>query len=169
MEDIRDELFSRLEQVFDELSMEHKRIDAGDDPEIGGMLMVLVPVPDTDGQYVIMEIALAKLCEGMNFLQLYSTVTMECDQDQEMLLQVLNRINFYCPAGSFGIFSEKGQIYHKSTLIFDDETDAERMADDALLAFHAILIVLDVRAPVLEKLALGLIDLETATRQGLLD
>ena len=167
MDDIRNQLFARLGESFGELGIEYKTVDGAGEPQIGDGLMAMVPVTGTDGQIALMEIAFAKFGEGMNFLQLYSTVVMECNQSLDVLLQAVNEVNFYCPIGSFGVFREQGQMYHKHCIILDDGADAESIADDTLTAFHAVLLILAYRAPLLSKLALGEIDLETAAQQGL--
>jgi len=162
MDAIRDGLFSRLEQIFAELKLEFKKEEHEDAPQIGRSLVVLVPIPETDGQHALMEITFAQLGEQINFLQIYSTLAMQCSQSKDALLQAINDVNFYCPVGYFGIFDEQGHLYHKYTLVFDDEEDdEEKMADDALVAFHAIMMLFEHQAPVLEKLAFGMIDPET--------
>ncbi|MDR0491304.1 MAG: YbjN domain-containing protein [Oscillospiraceae bacterium] len=164
MTTIRDSLFSRLEQIFGELKFEYNIEEHGNDPHIGSSLRVLAPIPDSDGQLALIEIIFTELGERMNYLQFYSTIAMKCNQSKDTLLQAINEVNFYCPVGYFGIFSEQGHLYHKYTLVFDDEEDdAEKMAGDALVAFHAIMMLFELRAPVLLKLALGVIDLESAT------
>jgi len=167
MDSVRDEVFARLENDFTAFGLEFSIIGAGDPAQGGGILTALVPVAGTDGQQALMEIAIAELGEAMNFLQIYSTVVMECSQDMDTLLLAINDVNFYCPVGSFGMFREKGQLYHKYCMPFDDEEEAEAVADGALLAFHAILLVFALRAPALASLALGEVDFEGAARQGL--
>ena len=151
---IREELFVRFEQIFGQLNTECWKVNNDDAPEIGSSLVVSIPVPGMDGRQFIMEIALAELGERMNFLQFYTTIVMELNQITDEHLQVINEINFCSPVGFFGIFSEKRQLYHKSTLVFDDEAGIESMASDALLTFHAILMILELHAPMLEKLAM---------------
>ena len=162
-----EQLFAMLEEAFGELGIEHKMIDGVEAPQIGNTLLAFLPVADEADQRVLLEIALAELGEGMLFLQFYSTVVFECVQSPDVLLEAINTVNFYCPVGSFGIFSEQGNMYHKYCLLIDTEDSVESIFENALMAFHAIHSILSLRAPLLAKLALGDIDVETAEQQGL--
>ena len=162
-----EQLFAKLEETFGELGLERNPVDGAGGLQIGHTLKVLVPIAGTAGQMALMEIILAELGESMCFLQLYSTLVMECAQNIDVLLLAINDLNFICPIGTFGVYRQRGQLYHKYCLPIDDEADSESVLEDVLLAYHAISMVLSRWAPILSNLALGHIDLETATQQGL--
>ena len=169
MDNLWEQLFARLQDAFGELGVEHKMIGGIEAPQIGDTLLAFLPVADEEDQRVLMEIALAELGEGMLFLQFYSTVALECTQSPAVLLEAINTVNFYCPVGSFGIFSEQGNLYHKYCLLIDTEDNVQSVFENAVMGFHAIHSILSPRAPLLARLALGDIDIETAKQQGLFE
>ena len=74
--------------------------------------------------------------------------------NQQRLPEALNQINLFCPLGHFGLYQEKGQLYHKYTLFLEEGAPAEALASQAFSLLEWIQRLLDQHYAVLAPLAL---------------
>lgn len=149
------ELFSALEKRVQTIGMETRRVPGAGGVQVGDTLRFLVPVTD-DGDPVLMELMAATLTEDADMLQFFTTVLTDLEEDGfQRVRQSLEAWNHACPVGSYGVYAEERQLYHKYGALFFGEQDVEKMADQALDVLTLLYEVLSSHYPEAAGRALG--------------
>lgn len=119
------EIMTDLKARLQELGLEVSEASA-EEQEKGVLLRTLLPLPES-GEQVLTEFVLIWLEGGSMILQIYTTILLDLPEKvYEVLGQWMLDLNFFCPFGSFGIFTEEGHFYHKYNLITDIEKFGEK-------------------------------------------
>ena len=115
-------------------------------PQIGDTLRVLVPITD-EGEAVLLELMVAAIDEETDLLQFYTTMVMELAADRGQLARTLMQWNFLCPLGSFGVFEEGNQLYHKYGILLTGEEELDRLAEHVIEILSVLYEVLEQKFP----------------------
>lgn len=149
------ELFSALEERVQTIGMETQRVPGAGGIQVGDTLRFLVPVTD-DGDPVLMELMAATLTEDADLLQFFTTMLTDLEEEEfQRVRQSLEEWNHACPVGSYGVFVEERQLYHKYGVLFFGERDVEKMADHVLDVLTLLYEVLSSHYPEAAGRALG--------------
>ena len=135
-----------LARQIAELNMETNVAPGSGEPQIGDTLRTLLPV--NGGSDVVMtEILVSEFNEDSNCLVLYTTMIMEIGPGYEALKEMLLDWNLTCPLGSFGIFRQGRQFYHKYLFPFPKNLPAKKLADRAMYLLELLYDVISERFP----------------------
>lgn len=154
---LQEELFHVLEERVREIKMETNRVPGGGSIQVGDTLRLLVPIND-EGDPVLMELMVVKLAEDADMLQFFTTMLTDLDEKQYgRVHQALEEWNIGCPVGSFGVYLEQRQLYHKyGALYFEEqEQDVQKMADYAIDILITLYETLSAHYPRVVRCALG--------------
>jgi len=163
----RKQMFQLLESYLKELGIESKYVSGAGAPQLGDTLLTMVPVMGAGDLSALMEIALVDMGDNLYYLQFYSTLIMDCADAQDEFYKCLNDMNFFTPVGSFGIFRQQRQLFHKYSIIVGDGETAENVAERALTALHAVTKVHAWRMPLISGIYTGELNYETVAAKGL--
>lgn len=140
------ELFQILEQKLNGMGMQTAAAAGAGAPQIGDTLRVLVPITD-EGEAVLLELMVAAIDEETDLLQFYTTMVMELAADRGQLARTLMQWNFLCPLGSFGVFEEGNQLYHKYGILLTGEEELDRLAEHVIEILSVLYEVLEQKFP----------------------
>ena len=140
------QFFQILEQKLNGMGMQTAAAAGAGAPQIGDTLRVLVPITD-EGEAVLLELMAAAIDEETDLLQFYTTMVMELAADRGQLARTLMQWNFLCPLGSFGVFEEGNQLYHKYGILLTGEEELERLAEHVIQILSVLYEVLEQKFP----------------------
>lgn len=127
-----------LEKKLGEMEIDTTYVDGSDAPQVGDTLRILLPVTEVP-HAAITEVMVTDIGEGIDLLMIYSTIVVELDGSKAgELPQKLLDWNMLCPLGSYGIYEEENQLYHKYTIPFDAEMAPEDLADLTMMLLGLI-------------------------------
>lgn len=124
-------LFDLFTTVFIQLDMDNARSKGNGFPQIGDTLQVRVPIGDGDDMITI-DLMLVSLNDKLDILQFYTVIVPEIGEGYDDLVQALPEMNFYCPAGSFGIYQEGRQFYHRYGLFMPANMEPQEAARETM-------------------------------------
>lgn len=133
------EYITQLSAHFEESGLESKIIDGVGGWQFGDTLMSLVPVTDT-GENVLLQVAMARYSDDLFFINIYSTIVTETKNDTPELREMLNAFSAVCPVGAFGVIGK--EVYHKYTLLFEDEDEVDFLVFETVRALSAISFII---------------------------
>ena len=135
----QNELWKCLKSRLQELGLSVSEEQMGEEGRVS-VLRIVLPLP-TIGENVLTELIQNRLLEKGALLQIYTTMLLDIPSVCNVSLgQYLIEENFLCPLGSFGLFTEAGQLYHKYNLLLEDESeDTARRITEELLAILALI------------------------------
>ena len=136
------QFFQILEQKLNGMGMQTAAAAGAGAPQIGDTLRVLVPITD-EGEAVLLELMAAAIDEETDLLQFYTTMVMELAADRGQLARTLMQWNFLCPLGSFGVFEEGNQLYHKYGILLTGEEELDRLAEHVIQILSVLYEVLE--------------------------
>ena len=140
------QFFQILEQKLNGMGMQTAAAAGAGAPQIGDTLRVLVPITD-EGEAVLLELMVAAIDEETDLLQFYTTMVMELAADRGQLARTLMQWNFLCPLGSFGVFEEGNQLYHKYGILLTGEEELDRLAEHVIEILSVLYEVLEQKIP----------------------
>ena len=140
------QFFQILEQKLNGMGMQTGAAAGAGAPQIGDTLRVLVPITD-EGEAVLLELMAAAIDEETDLLQFYTTMVMELAADRGQLARTLMQWNFLCPLGSFGVFEEGNQLYHKYGILLTGEEELDRLAEHVIEILSVLYEVLEQKFP----------------------
>ena len=140
------ELFQILEQKLNGMGMQTAAAAGAGAPQVGDTMRVLVPITD-EGDAVLLELMVAAIDEETDLLQFYTTMVMELAADRGQLARTLMQWNFLCPLGSFGVFEEGNQLYHKYGILLTGEEELDRLAEHVIEILSVLYEVLEQKFP----------------------
>ena len=140
------QFFQILEQKLNGMGMQTAAAAGAGAPQIGDTLRVLVPITD-EGEAVLQELMAAAIDEETDLLQFYTTMVMELAADRGQLARTLMQWNFLCPLGSFGVFEEGNQLYHKYGILLTGEEELDRLAGHVVQILSVLYEVLEQKFP----------------------
>ena len=140
------ELFQILEQKLNGMGMQTAAAAGAGAPQVGDTMRVLVPITD-EGEAVLLELMAAAIDEETDLLQFYTTMVMELAADRGQLARTLMQWNFLCPLGSFGVFEEGNQLYHKYGILLTGEEELDRLAEHVIQILSVLYEVLEQKFP----------------------
>ncbi len=140
------QFFQILEQKLNGMGMQTAAAAGAGAPQIGDTLRVLVPITD-EGEAVLLELMAAAIDEETDLLQFYTTMVMELAADRGQLARTLMQWNFLCPLGSFGVFEEGNQLYHKYGILLTGEEELDRLAEHVIEILSVLYEVLEQKFP----------------------
>ncbi len=140
------QFFQILEQKLNGMGMQTAAAAGAGAPQIGDTLRVLVPITD-EGEAVLLELMVAAIDEETDLLQFYTTMVMELAADRGQLARTLMQWNFLCPLGSFGVFEEGNQLYHKYGILLTGEEELDRLAEHVIEILSVLYEVLEQKFP----------------------
>lgn len=140
------QFFQILEQKLNGMGMQTAAAAGAGAPQIGDTLRVLVPITD-EGEAVLLELMVAAIDEETDLLQFYTTMVMELAADRGRLARTLMQWNFLCPLGSFGVFEEGNQLYHKYGILLTGEEELDRLAEHVIEILSVLYEVLEQKFP----------------------
>ena len=140
------QFFQILEQKLNGMGMQTAAAAGAGAPQIGDTLRVLVPITD-EGEAVLLELMVAAIDEETDLLQFYTTMVMELAADRGQLARTLMQWNFLCPLGSFGVFEEGNQLYHKYGILLTGEEELDRLAEHVIQTLSVLYEVLEQKFP----------------------
>ena len=140
------QFFQILEQKLNGMGMQTAASAGAGAPQIGDTLRVLVPITD-EGEAVLLELIAVAIAEGTVLLQFYTTMVMELAADRGQLARTLMQWNFLCPLGSFGVFEEGNQLYHKYGILLTGEEELDRLAEHVIEILSVLYEVLEQKFP----------------------
>lgn len=123
--------FDRLEAELRNRGLEPVRVPGAGAPQVGETLRFLLPMSE-EGGAVMMEFLLLDIGEDEALLEFYTTMFTDVSDVIADLRVEIPAWNFLCPLGSFGIFEEGGQLYHKYGIPFPADTDEEKFTETAV-------------------------------------
>ena len=140
------QFFQILEQKLNGMGMQTAAAAGAGAPQIGDTLRVLVPITD-EGEAVLLKLMAAAIDEETDLLQFYTTMVMELAADRGQLARTLMQWNFLCPLGSFGVFEEGNQLYHKYGILLTGEEELDRLAEHVIQILSVLYEVLEQKFP----------------------
>lgn len=140
------QFFQILEQKLNGMGIQTAAAAGAGAPQIGDTLRVLVPITD-EGEAVLLELMAAAIDEETDLLQFYTTMVMELAADRGQLARTLMQWNFLCPLGSFGVFEEGNQLYHKYGILLTGEEELDRLAEHVIQILSVLYEVLEQKFP----------------------
>ena len=144
------QFFNLLDEKIQALGVETTYVEGIRSPQLGDTLRFLLPVTE-EGDPVIMEVMVTELTDDADLLHIYSTLITALGEKAAELPQKLSEWNLLCPLGAYGIYEEEGQLFHKYTLPFPREAEADLLADDAMFLIELIHSVLSQKYPELRE------------------
>lgn len=151
---LQKELFGILKDRLHAVGLETGEIPGTGGRQVGDTLRFLLPVND-EGSPVLMEIMAFTLSKGRDMLQFFTTVFTDLEEDQyDRVHEALEAWSAACPLGSYGVYRKNRQLYHKYGALFFGETDAGRMAGEAMNVLMLICELLAAEYPEFTKRAL---------------
>ena len=152
---LQKELFGVLKDRLHAIGLETSEIPGVGGRQVGDTLRFLLPVNDA-GSPVLMEVMAFSLSKGRDMLQFFTTVFTDLEEDQyDRVHEALEAWSAACLLGSFGVYQKNRQLYHRYGALFFGETDAGKMADEAMNVLMLIYELLAAEYPELTKRALG--------------
>ena len=148
------QFFQILEQKLNGMGMQTAAAAGAGAPQIGDTLRVLVPITD-EGEAVLLELMAAAIDEETDLLQFYTTMVMELAADRGQLARTLMQWNFLCPLGSFGVFEEGNQLYHKYGIVLNGTEELDELAERVILILSVLYEVIEQKYPLAAKFAKG--------------
>ena len=146
------QFFQILEQKLNGMGMQTAAAAGAGAPQIGGTLRVLVPITD-EGEAVLLELMAAAIDEETDLLQFYTTMVMELAADRGQLARTLMQWNFLCPLGSFGVFEEGNQLYHKYGIVLNGTEELDELAERVILILSVLYEVIEQKYPLAVEFA----------------
>ena len=146
------QFFQILEQKLNGMGMQTAAAAGAGAPQIGDTLRVLVPITD-EGEAVLLELMAAAIDEETDLLQFYTTMVMELAADRGQLARTLMQWNFLCPLGSFGVFEEGNQLYHKYGIVFNGTEELDELAERVILILSVLYEVIEQKYPLAVEFA----------------
>ena len=146
------QFFQILEQKLNGMGMQTAAAAGAGAPQIGDTLRVLVPITD-EGDAVLLELMAAAIDEETDLLQFYTTMVMELAADRGQLARTLMQWNFLCPLGSFGVFEEGNQLYHKYGIVLDGTEELDELAERVILILSVLYEVIEQKYPLAREFA----------------
>lgn len=146
------ELFQILEQKLNGMGMQTAAAAGAGAPQVGDTMRVLVPITD-EGDAVLLELMAASIDEETDLLQFYTTMVMELAADRGQLARTLMQWNFLCPLGSFGVFEEGNQLYHKYGILLTGEEELDRLAEHVIQILSVLYEVIEQKYPLAVEFA----------------
>ena len=146
------QFFQILEQKLNGMGMQTAAAAGAGAPQIGDTLRVLVPITD-EGEAVLLELMAAAIDEETDLLQFYTTMVMELAADRGQLARTLMQWNFLCPLGSFGVFEEGNQLYHKYGIVLDGTEELDELAERVILILSVLYEVIEQKYPLAREFA----------------
>ena len=140
------QFFQILEQKLNGMGMQTAAAAGAGAPQIGDTLRVLVPITD-EGEAVLLELMAAAIDEETDLLQFYTTMVMELAADRGQLARTLMQWNFLCPLGSFGVFEEGNQLYHKYGIVLNGTEELDELAERVILILSVLYEVIEQKYP----------------------
>lgn len=141
-----------LANQIEELDMETTMVEGTGGTQLGDTLRTLLPV-DEGRDAVLTEIIVSDFNAESDVLVFYTTMILEIGPGYEALKEMLLDWNLTCPLGSFGIFRQGRQFYHKLALPFPKETAPKELADRAMYLLELLYDVISERFPEAVKLS----------------
>ena len=146
------QFFQILEQKLNGMGMQTAAAAGAGAPQIGDTLRVLVPITD-EGEAVLLELMVAAIDEETDLLQFYTTMVMELAADRGQLARTLMQWNFLCPLGSFGVFEEGNQLYHKYGILLTGTEELDELAERVILILSVLYEVIEQKYPLAVEFA----------------
>lgn len=146
------QFFQILEQKLNGMGMQTAAAAGAGAPQIGDTLRVLVPITD-EGEAVLLELMVAAIDEETDLLQFYTTMVMELAADRGQLARTLMQWNFLCPLGSFGVFEEGNQLYHKYGIVLNGTEELDELAERVILILSVLYEVIEQKYPLAVEFA----------------
>ena len=146
------QFFQILEQKLNGMGMQTAAAAGAGAPQIGDTLRVLVPITD-EGEAVLLELMAAAIDEETDLLQFYTTMVMELAADRGQLARTLMQWNFLCPLGSFGVFEEWNQLYHKYGIVLNGTEELDELAERVILILSVLYEVIEQKYPLAVEFA----------------
>ncbi len=146
------QFFQILEQKLNGMGMQTAAAAGAGAPQIGDTLRVLVPITD-EGEAVLLELMAAAIDEETDLLQFYTTMVMELAADRGQLARTLMQWNFLCPLGSFGVFEEGNQLYHKYGIVLNGTEELDELAERVILILSVLYEVIEQKYPLAVEFA----------------
>ena len=146
------QFFQILEQKLNGMGMQTAAAAGAGAPQIGDTLRVLVPITD-EREAVLLELMAAAIDEETDLLQFYTTMVMELAADRGQLARTLMQWNFLCPLGSFGVFEEGNQLYHKYGILLTGEEELDRLAEHVIQILSVLYEVIEQKYPLAVEFA----------------
>ena len=129
-----------------ELNMETGLDKGAGGTQIGDTLRIVLPVNEGHDA-VLTEVVVSSFNEESDYLMFYSTMILEIGPGYEALKEMLLDWNLLCPLGSFGIYRQGRQFYHKLALPFPKDVGAKALADQAMYLLELLYDVISERFP----------------------
>ncbi len=146
------QFFQILEQKLNGMGMQTAAAAGAGAPQIGDTLRVLVPITD-EGEAVLLDLMAAAIDEETDLLQFYTTMVMELAADRGQLARTLMQWNFLCPLGSFGVFEEGNQLYHKYGIVLNGTEELDELAERVILILSVLYEVIEQKYPLAVEFA----------------
>ena len=122
--------FEAIEKKLKERGIEPVRIPGAGKTQVGDTLRFLLSMSD-EGGAVMMELLILDMGEDEPLLTFYTTLFTDVKDILPDLRVEIPAWNFLCPLGSFGIFEEAGQLYHKYAVPFAKDASEEELCETA--------------------------------------
>ncbi len=131
---------------IEELNMETNTAKGTGGAQIGDTLRTLLPV-NQGSDVVLTEILVSEFNAESDLLVFYTTMIMEIGPGYEALKEMLLDWNLTCPLGSFGIFRQGRQFYHKFVFPFPKQLSPKKLADRGMYLLEVLYDVISERFP----------------------
>ena len=102
---------------------------------------------------MLLELMAAAIDEETDLLQFYTTMVMELAADRGQLARTLMQWNFLCPLGSFGVFEEGNQLYHKYGIVLNGTEELDELAERVILILSVLYEVIEQKYPLAVEFA----------------
>ena len=129
-----------------QLNMETNTAAGSGGAQIGDTLRTLLPV-NNGGDVALTEILVSSFNAESDCLVFYTTMIMEIGPGYEALKEMLLDWNLACPLGSFGIFRQGRQFYHKFVFPFPKNLPPKKLAKRAMYLLEVLYDVISGRFP----------------------
>lgn len=132
-----------VREQFEDAGMETAFMEGAGAPQTGGTLRMLLPAAGTGGDMALLELAVFRVDDELDLLTFYTTVLTDLDETAaEALCAAASDWNLTAPIGAFGVYRAEGQLYHKYSLPFPSEADADTLATSAIYVTELIFDVI---------------------------
>lgn len=143
------QFFHLLDDKIQALGIKTTYVEGIRSPQLGDTLRILLPLT-AEGYPVITEVMVTEFADDADLLHIYTTVITLLGENAAELAGKLSEWNLLCPLGAYGVYEEERQLFHKYTLPFPREAEAELLAEDAMFLIELIHGVLSQKYPELQ-------------------
>lgn len=141
-----DTFIHALEAKAREVELPTAFVEKGNEVQLGDTLRILLPIDDA-GNVCLMEVMMTPYEDDVDLVHLYTTMLQNVSAGNAALREAIAEWNLLSPLGSYGIFTQGAQLYHKYTFPSPIAIDPAALAEQTMTVIELIYDILDTQYP----------------------